>query len=833
MVDTKVRLILCGGSRLLAALLVVCWMQSSTRAMEFTVATNGSDTDPGTKAQPFRTIQHAAEVMQPGDTCMIRGGVHRETVRPKVSGDPGKPLRFAAFGNETVTVSGADALSSDWSVHNGSIYKATTDRRFIQLFVDGKMMQEARWPNSPPEDVMRMNRAEAGPGTDYDTLADPSLPPGDWSGALVLLWPGSRWTNSTRRIVDYAPGKGFRFDRTLRREKADPYHEKDPYRPQPGNPFILFGSLAGLDSPGEWYLDSAKGIIYLWSVGGESPAAHAVEVKQRDLAFDLSGLGNIEVRGLRIFAAAISMTDAHDCVIEDCHLRYPEHLREIDGYKMPPIKNVVTGRNNEWRRCSIVYSATTALRLAGENNRITNSIVHDANYLGTSRGALELSGTGAVVRQCSLYRAGRDIVQHGGAKKIRVEYNDIHHANMLNNDSGATYAWGTDGEGSIIAWNWVHDNLGDSTNGIYLDNFCKNFIVHHNVVWNNNGNGIRLNSDATNHLICNNTLTKNLTPFGVYTYSGRIPTQKGTRIINNLIIGRLKQSDPQVFVQGELAPDVHHNGCFPMDSRAVPAAASGAIDAGIVVPGITDGYKGKAPDVGAYESGDKYWTAGADWKDEAFIASPPMDLRFEPRKPVTESSMILDGLQLWLDAADVKSVEVDVAGNLRRWKDKSLKGHDASPGGGAKACALQRDAIEGKPVIHFGGVASLKLGTFRPGATPVTTFVVSRGREGAGAPWQRILGAYGGKGIEWEAPNWIIVRPGGGKPEAYEAQVFSVKRRNGCVLAGLVLGGSTVGEHQFLDGDVAEVLVYDRCLAEEEEDAILDYLGRKWGIKNL
>ena len=34
-----------------------------------------------------------------------------------------------------------------------------------------------------------------------------------------------------------------------------------------------------------------------------------------------------------------------------------------------------------------------------------------------------------------------------------------------------------------------------------------------------------------------------------------------------------------------------------------PAEKSGAIDAGIAVPGITDGYKGKAPDLGAYEYG--------------------------------------------------------------------------------------------------------------------------------------------------------------------------------------------------------------------------------------
>jgi len=815
----------------LVATALACLLHSSTAATEFFVATTGSNTNPGTQAAPFRTIQHAADLMQPGDACVLRGGTYRETVRPRISGAPGKPLRFVAFGGESVTVSGADLLAGDWSVHGGNVYKGATDKRFVQLFADGKMMYEARWPNSPLDDPMVMNRAEAGAGTDYDTLADPSLPPGDWNGALVLIWPGSRWTNSTRQVVDYVAGKGFRFDRTLRPAKADPYHETDPYRPRPGNPYLLFGSLAGLDTPGEWCLDADKGVVYLFPVGGGSPASHTIEVKQRDYAFDLSRLGCVEVHGVNVFAAAVNMTDAHDCLLENCRLRYPEHLREIDGYKMPPIKNVVTGRNNEWRHCSIACSATTALRLAGENNRLVNSLVHEADYLGTSRGGLELSGTGAVVRQCTLFRAGRDIVQHGGAKKIHVEYCDIHHANLLNNDSGATYAWGTDGEGSVLAYNWIHDNA--AANGIYLDNFCKNFVVHHNVIWDCGGNAIRLNSDANNHLICNNTLTRCTGAFGVYTYSGHTPTQQGTRLVNNLLTGRLKQSDPAVFVQGELGPELDHNGSYPMDARGVPTPTSGAIDAGVEVPGLTDGFKGKAPDLGAYEFGGDYWVAGADWTEEPGTPSLVKDLRFEPRPPVTEATMITEGLQLWLDAADAASVEAEANGSVLRWQDNSAHRRDAVPAKPGSAFVLQPGALNGKPVVHFGGADSLKLGTFRTGPGPLTVLVVSQGREAAGAGWQRIVGARTGSGFakDWEEPNWILARPGGGKPAAYGAELFTLKRRNAYVLEGVVLGGSTSADTQYLDADIAEVLVYDHCLAEDEDDALQEYLAKKWGFK--
>ena len=47
-----------------------------------------------------------------------------------------------------------------------------------------------------------------------------------------------------------------------------------------------------------------------------------------------------------------------------------------------------------------------------------------------------------------------------------------------------------------------------------------------------------------------------------------------------------------------------------------PVAGSKLIDAGEHIKGYTEGYKGKAPDIGAYEYGDSKWKAGADWKED-------------------------------------------------------------------------------------------------------------------------------------------------------------------------------------------------------------------------
>lgn len=74
----------------------------------FFVSPTGSDSNPGTEAQPWRTIQHAAETLQAGETVLIRAGEYAEWVRPQHSGNEGKPITYAAYPGENVTLNGAE-----------------------------------------------------------------------------------------------------------------------------------------------------------------------------------------------------------------------------------------------------------------------------------------------------------------------------------------------------------------------------------------------------------------------------------------------------------------------------------------------------------------------------------------------------------------------------------------------------------------------------------------------------------------------------------------------------------------------------------------------------
>ena len=49
-------------------------------------AKNADDAGPGTKERPFKTINHAAQILQPGERVVIAAGVYREFIQPARGG---------------------------------------------------------------------------------------------------------------------------------------------------------------------------------------------------------------------------------------------------------------------------------------------------------------------------------------------------------------------------------------------------------------------------------------------------------------------------------------------------------------------------------------------------------------------------------------------------------------------------------------------------------------------------------------------------------------------------------------------------------------------------
>lgn len=80
---------------------------------------NGSpaadDSGPGSKARPFRTINQAAQLLQPGERVVIAAGTYRECVRPARGGtSPAQMISYEAAPGAKVYIKGSEVLKDGW-----------------------------------------------------------------------------------------------------------------------------------------------------------------------------------------------------------------------------------------------------------------------------------------------------------------------------------------------------------------------------------------------------------------------------------------------------------------------------------------------------------------------------------------------------------------------------------------------------------------------------------------------------------------------------------------------------------------------------------------------
>ncbi len=90
---------------LMFTVFIMTCVSSISFAATYYVATNGNDGNPGTSSSPFRTVQKGLNTVQPGDTCIIRGGTYNEALVLGQSGTSSAPITVKNYTGETVTVS--------------------------------------------------------------------------------------------------------------------------------------------------------------------------------------------------------------------------------------------------------------------------------------------------------------------------------------------------------------------------------------------------------------------------------------------------------------------------------------------------------------------------------------------------------------------------------------------------------------------------------------------------------------------------------------------------------------------------------------------------------
>ena len=576
---------------------------ADTPSREWYVSPSGSDNGDGSISSPFKPLQHAADIMQPGDICYIRSGSYYESVKMSKSGTKEKPIAFKEYEGEQAELYATGELT-DWKQQDDNLWYASMDWNMEdydqenQLFCDGEAMVMGRWPNLPEgADFFHPEQSSIDEGN-RTSIKDDALthPDGFWTGAKVRIQAGYNWYNTTADISEYTLADGIKLTNYS-------HGDYDYYNPVAGDLYYIFDSLNALDTEGEWYYSREEARMYFYTE--KDPNTMALSARKYDYAIDMTGLEYVDISGLRIDGAAIKMTDTNNI--------------NLDWITVGNISNafLIDGDNIKLTNSHIHSSPGMLLKLLGKNNVVFNCLIEKSNWIGSGDSTFNSNyAMNAYIAHNTVRTSGRTCFAPGAVDSV-IEYNDFYDAGYLTEDTGVIYSGVISGGGTHIRYNWIHDVVsGRAGMGLYLDNNNQNFVLHHNVVWDSRSiespetksfDALCLNLPSENILVYNNTFLGNAIPV-----STALKYIDDCYVVNNIFTGadNMMKEIPKINnIWGWQDPgfaDVKAK-----DFTLTPDSV--CIDSAQNIEGINESYIGNAPDIGAYEYGLPKWTAGHNW----------------------------------------------------------------------------------------------------------------------------------------------------------------------------------------------------------------------------
>jgi len=252
-----------------------------------------SDENPGTIDLPLKSINRAAQLVQPGDTVIVKAGIYREHVRLTRSGKPGAPITFTADPPGSVIITGADIIKG-WKRldKDAPIYFVPWKHRFvINVRPDGSLVE-----HHPDDDRHKL-----------------------WGRAELVLVDGKFCAPAL--TLDDLREAWRRHEEALKSGKPSPVLQP----PLPNLIETFWGMFCA---------DTQKQMLYLWLADGSDPNSHQIEVATRGALFGLSpwenrdGVHFVYVRGFIFRHAATFPQRAavwlhgsnnllEDCIIEE------------------------------------------------------------------------------------------------------------------------------------------------------------------------------------------------------------------------------------------------------------------------------------------------------------------------------------------------------------------------------------------------------------------------------------------------------------------------------------------------------------------------------------
>jgi Protein of unknown function (DUF1565) len=97
-------------------------------------AAEAADSNPGTEEKPFRSVQHAADVVKPDDTVFVMAGRYDERVKVRTSGAEGQPITLRSMPRRFAVVGGFDVQANYIRVEG---FEITADKPAVAVQLNG------------------------------------------------------------------------------------------------------------------------------------------------------------------------------------------------------------------------------------------------------------------------------------------------------------------------------------------------------------------------------------------------------------------------------------------------------------------------------------------------------------------------------------------------------------------------------------------------------------------------------------------------------------------------------------------------------------------------
>ena len=447
-------------------------------------SSEGNDSNSGTSSsQPWQSLAKVNSFKPgPGDNILFnRGDEWKGTLTITASGSSGNPVVYGAYGSGAKPKIYSSEFVTEWSLHSGSIYKATFNTDIEQLFVDGVRMKLARTPNTGYYNVSSSSGGTSVTSTDLNGGID-------YAGASFLCRV-TQW-NIYSQTVSSSSSQTLTLASSMSSIGAN-------------EGFWLSNKLRFLDQAGEWYYDPSTNTVYLWAPNSDSPSGHTVRGSTLDYGINVNAKNYITIRDLEIQHSATNGINADNSdylTIDNCIISYPEQY----GVYIPETGSTNTIINNTSingaNRAGIhSWSPNSTF----SNNTVTNIALQEnfhkkaGDYLGMG---IYTKGNYCTVDYNRITNTAYSGISFYGTNN-EVKYNFIDNAMAVLGDGGAIYTYNGAGysyagsANSEIMYNIILNAKGntDGSNadfpngyGIYMDDYTHDINIRYNTVSNCN-----------------------------------------------------------------------------------------------------------------------------------------------------------------------------------------------------------------------------------------------------------------------------------------------------------------------------------------------------------